>query len=55
MKKSRNRAKKRGPIIAAIRNQNFMAQHLDFRDYNITNLRFVEDGSLLVEIVRPDP
>jgi len=43
-KKSKNRAKKRGPINAAIRNQNLMDHYLlgPLDNHDITNLGFVE-------------
>jgi len=44
MKKSKNLVKKRGPIMAAIRNQNLIAEHLQqiSNHDSITNLRFVK-------------
>jgi hypothetical protein len=40
MKKTRNRAKKRGPIIAEIKKKNLIDSNLQHLKY-ITNLRFV--------------
>jgi hypothetical protein len=58
MKKSENRAKKRGPIIAAIRNQNLMGSitSLDLtRLLTNTNLGFVEHSRGYVLATREQP